>query len=104
MAQEIHDSGIRPNRFQTRQYTGLFQLDEMHALVRLQSSNRRRIPPQQLFDRCRSGVAAAEPNNLRWRTEKKTPLHKIGVLSHDNKVVKLSVIPDGFVRRAVEAD
>jgi hypothetical protein len=50
--------------------------------------------PKYLFDICCGAIAKADPDDLRWKSENKTPLMKIGILRHDDEVVSTGKFPD----------
>ena len=53
--------------------------------------------PKDLFDICCGAIAAADPDDLRWKSENETALMKIGILRHDDEVVIPGKFPNDCV-------
>lgn len=62
------------------------------------------VAAQDSLDLLRGGVAATEPDDLRWRSIKPTAFCKMAVLSDNAKAVHFGILPDLIVRRLIEGD
>ena len=49
---------------------------------------------QEVFDICRGTISQPNPNNLGWKSQKKTSLMKVGILGDDDETAIAGEIPN----------
>jgi hypothetical protein len=77
-------------------------LDVVKCGVSNQLGDENAVVAQNLFHSLGSAVAAAQPDDLGWRSEKATALHEVAVLSNDAKIIRPRIFPDVVIGRLVE--